>query len=591
MLDLCRRRRSFASCKLTIPTHDRNQLLRLLPLFSRPHSQEAAERLHRRGGEIRCIAIAASDIVVTRSAPPQLDPPPIRGDRAAPARHDILFSVGTKTGIRSGGGRRAPPRAAARLALLLVASAGGFALAEEAAPAPSGAGTTNATDAGPPEPAPAPAPLSAAAMAARAAARVAARALPGSAAPPCPSRAASAVAAIDFKPAGRVVDVWFVPFAAASRPVRVTTLPRHPDSPVAAVALTGTDQVAVSVVRRVERDPTWSATLLLAGPGQKSRVLLERVFAGGPLVATADRHVIAVRGAAGAAQAPSAAGAGVRRDGLEVVAVDVSRANGQVRTISRQTGDALVLVGATTNELFAYRAGVPDAPLPAGRRQASNGSDGRTPPGELISIELGTGTVRVVVPVMPPFARDFSFDSVSGTIWFAAMRPPLDEEGAAAGKKTATKEQGARYALYGLDGATALLSVVVTGDSLAFLPQAWPGDRVAFRCQDGSNALCLANRPGAGGRGRADHQVAHLIGNAAASAEVQVVSCTDAGEVAFGVRRDADRPFSTPFLWMMGDVAARDVALPAGQVRFVGVVDLTAAAGVTSLPALTPAAR
>lgn len=496
--------------------------------------------------------------------------------------------MATKTGIRSPAGRPLLPRAVGTLALLLIASAGGLARANEAAPPPSGTDATNATDAASPVPAPVPAPvpLSAAATAARAAARVAARALPD-ATSPCPASAATAVMAIDFTPAGHTAEVWSVPLSAASRPTRVATLPRRPNAPLTAVVLPGTDEVAVAVVRRPDRDPTWSATVFLVGPGQKSRVLLERAFAGGPLMATADGRVVAVRGAVGPERAPSAAGTGFRRDSLEVVTVDPTRDSVEVRPISRQTGDALFLVGLKGNELFAYRVGGRETERST-ERQPPNGPS-RAPSGELISIDLGTGAVRVVVPAMPPLARDFSFDALSGTIWFAAARPAVDADGGDAG--SAAKERGPRYALYGLDTSTARLSVVVAGDSLAFLPRAWPGDRVAFRCQDGSNALCLANRPGGAVRGRADRQVAHLIGNASASAEVQLVMCTDAGAVAFGVRRDPGRSFPTPFLWMVGESAARDVALPAGQVGFVGVVDLATPASAATLPSLAPAAR
>jgi hypothetical protein len=467
------------------------------------------------------------------------------------------------------------------VALLLAASGVSRARAEEAGAAPAVADPTNPTDAAPPAPAP-PARVPSAA-------RIAARALRHPAAPPCPLGASSAVAALDFPPGGRSVGIWFVPFAASSRPTRAATLPRRPDSSVAAVTLPGTDQVAVSVVRRVERDPSWSASLFLAGPGRKARVLLERVFAGGPLLTTPDGHVVVVRGSAGPDRAPSAAGGGFRRDSLEVVTVDPAGAGDAVRVISRQTGDALFLVGVKGNDLFAYRVGGRDMQRSTERRPS--GPIGGVPTGELISIDLGTGSVRVVVAAMPSLARDFSLDSVSGMIWFSALRPAGDDDGGAPRRSPATKEAAARYALYGLDVTTARLSVVVTGDSLGFLPQAWPGDRVAFRCQDGSNALCLANRPGGDGRDGADGRVDHLIANASAPTEVQLVSCSDAGEVAFGVRRDPGRSFPTPFLWKVGESAAREVALPAGQVRFVGVVDLAGAAGAATLPPLAPSVR
>jgi hypothetical protein len=492
---------------------------------------------------------------------------------------DILFVVAKKTGSRSSGELRSPSRTVVSLALLLAASGVRRARAEEAGAAPAVADPANATDAAPPTPAPAMAPS---------AARVAARAVRHPAAPRCPSPASSAVAALDFQPRGRTVGVWFVPFAASSEVTRAATLPRRPDSPVAAVTVPGTDQVAVSVVRRVDRDPTWSASLFLAGPGRKARVLLERVFAGGPLLATPDGHLVVVRGSAGPERASSAAGAGFRRDSLEVVTIDPARDDDSLRVISRQTGDALFLVGLKGNDLFAYRVGGRD--MKASTERQPPVPSGGVPTGELISIDLGTGSVRVVVAAMPSLARDFSLDSVSGMIWFSALRPAGDDDGVPR-RSAATKEPTARYALYGLDVATARLSVVVTGDSLGFLPQAWPGDRVAFRCQDGSNALCLADRPGGDGRDGADARVDHLIANASAPAEVHLVSCSDAGEVVFGVRRDPGRSFPTPFLWKVGESAAREVALPAGQVRFVGVVDLAGVAGAATLPPLAPPVR
>lgn len=489
-----------------------------------------------------------------------------------------------RTEIRSLGGRASPPRVVASVAVLLVGMGVGRARADEAVPAPAGADATGTDGAGT-DSASAPQPVSASAIAARRAAR----AVANTSALPCLVRATSAAAAIAFTPAGRTLEVWLVPFAAASTPTRVATLSRQPSSPVTAVALPGTEQVAVSVVRRLERDATWSATVFLVGPGRKSHVLLERAFAGGPLLATADRGVIAVREIAGPERTPSAAG--LRRDTLEVVTAVETPDGVEVRPLSRQVGDALLLVGVKDHELFAYRVGGRDTERPPARQPSERRG---APSGELISIDLGTGAVRSVVPAMPPLARDFSFDPLSGTIWFAGLGPDVgvEEESGVAGKGTnAMGRDTARYALFGLDPATARLSVIVTGDSLAFLPRAWPGDRVAFRCQDGSNALCLAARPGRAGSGRSDRRVAPLIGNASGSAEVQLVTCTDGGELAFGVRRDPGRSLPTPFLWTVGDSAARDVRLPAGQVAFVGVVDLTTPASAATLPALAPAAH
>jgi hypothetical protein len=340
----------------------------------------------------------------------------------------------------------------------------------------------------------------------------------------CPPRASLATAAISFDPGGQTADVWSVPLGGGS-PRKLASLPRAPHSAVTGTVVPGTALVVVAVSPHRERDPTWSGSVYVVGPEGAPRPVLRQAYAGGPLVASAAGEVFAVRGAAGLARSSPGPG-GYRTDRLELVAIDAR--SGAVRTVRVDQGDAFFPIGLAGRELIGSRVGASQTGVPV----------------ELVAVDTVGGTVRSLTASTPQLARDFSLDRDAGLLWFTGLR--------------AHARDGGRWAVYGLELASGKLAVAATGESMALLPRAWPGGKVAFRCGDG---LCVADLSG-----RRDRL--QVMG--ARPDQVQAVICTREGEVVLG-GEDRGR-FTLPLLWETANPLARPMALPHQRILFIGAL-------------------
>jgi hypothetical protein len=349
-------------------------------------------------------------------------------------------------------------------------------------------------------------------------------------------------AALAYRPKDRTVGLWFIPLGGGP-PARVGGVTRAPNSPVTGATIPGTALVAIVVTRRNERDPTWGGALYVLAPAKDPHLVLEGVQAGGRVVATADGSIFVVRGVAASERKSPNSGDGFRRDALEII--EVKATSGHTRTVRKERGDALFLLGALGNELVIYRVGVaPEQPKQASERGVA---------GDFVAVDIRTGEARVLQPHAPELARDFSLDSEAKTLWFTAARAGAPE--------------GERWAVHRFDLATNRDSTVATGPSMGLTPHAWPGGKVAYTCP-GSGGLCISDGR-AGSEAPKTMRAERPLG--AGRDEVQSTVCTEEGDIALGIHQSAGAS-PIPFLWDLAQSQARPVDGPTGQVLFVGTV-------------------
>lgn len=407
----------------------------------------------------------------------------------------------------------------------------------------------------------------------------------------CPPRSALALAALTHVPKERTVELWLAPLTGEA-PVRVAKLRRAADTPVSAVAVPGTDAIAVVTSPRRERDLTWSGELAVVSTSSAestsgaSRVLLENVHAGAAPVASPAGMIYAVRGKRGPERGDRDPSSGYRGDELELVAVEAR--SGTTRVLAKEIGDAVIPIGVSGHELVVYRVGTAPAMKTTTTRPGAET--------DLVAIDTTTGAARTLLSPTPPLARDFTFDASSKKLWFTAIHDPTPqkthrapasdtthgnkapvESADAFNSRDANDDRKRSWAVYLFDLQSRRLTVVTTDSSIGLTPHLFPGGKVAYSCTRGGapgspSSLCVQADGDSGGvdvlqpLGPGRHELRH-------------VACTSEGPIAFGVyepsdKRDARRssPFPVPFAWDPETPHGQRLALPPGRVVFAGAV-------------------
>lgn len=142
------------------------------------------------------------------------------------------------------------------------------------------------------------------------------------------------------------------------------------------------------------RDLSFAASLFVLEPGRAARRLCDEVVHASRPIVGPDGRVFVVRGAAGT----ESDGSRLRDDFLRVDEIDVE--TGVARTLHRFTGQLLHLAGWHDGALLVYRVAGDTGDLVA--------IDGAAP----------VSSVRTLLGDIPPFARDFSVDGVTGDLVF-----------------------------------------------------------------------------------------------------------------------------------------------------------------------------
>ena len=164
-------------------------------------------------------------------------------------------------------------------------------------------------------------------------------------------------------------------------PPSAAWLSHRPDAAVRGALLPDTEAAAVVADEAPGRDRSWGSTLFVVETGRPARPLCDRVaYAARPLV-TGDGWIVVPRGEAGVERTGE-----LRVDTLTVAEVDPG--SGTVRTLFTTTGFAAFPAVLHGKDVVVYVVG-PDR-------------------ARLVAVDREDGHVRVLVPSLPPFARDFS---------------------------------------------------------------------------------------------------------------------------------------------------------------------------------------
>lgn len=160
-----------------------------------------------------------------------------------------------------------------------------------------------------------------------------------------------------------------------------------------------------------------------------------------PLVTPAGRTFVE-RGAAG-----SASEGALRVDELRIDEVDPL--SGSLRTIHSMSGFVLHLAGWHDGEVLLYRVGL--------------GVDGKGK-SDIVAVDPDTLAVRVVLPNLPPFGRDFSVDAHAGRLIYRGRH----------------EHDARRWVVDSVDLQSGQQQRLYDGHSFSIAPHAWPGGGVAI---------------------------------------------------------------------------------------------------------------
>jgi hypothetical protein len=269
-----------------------------------------------------------------------------------------------------------------------------------------------------------------------------------------------AVVAILSSPVGAEnTDLIFQPLGAPDPAPPAATLHHAPGAIVRGQVLVGTRAVVVVADMLVLRDPSWGASLTRLEPAHPALTLVDRVYhASRPLVTTAGR-VFVLRGRAGPDPTPDEVRRGeLRTDELTIDEVDPS--TGVARTVHSYAGYIAYLAGSLGDEIFVYRVALGHA--------------------DIVAVDVNSGSARVLVPSILPFARDFSVDPVSRSLLFAER----DERSTDI------------WVAERLDLVSGNRTRIATATHMSLLPHVWPQGRVALNA-DGIGGLSVVGSAGA----------------------------------------------------------------------------------------------
>lgn len=265
---------------------------------------------------------------------------------------------------------------------------------------------------------------------------------PGSTSPSPSLCAAPPVAVVATSPGTGQSELYVLPLcpaAGSAPPAPVLRLDHEPGGDLRAELIGGTDTVVVTAPAVARRDVSYNGGLYALRQGADPRLLSHGVVhASRPLVTPSGRIFVS-RGVAGPLPADPQT---TRSDQLSIDEVDL--ATGQSRSVHTHQGFAAHLAGWYDGEILVYRVG------PSGA--------------DIVAVDPDAGTLRSVLPTLPPFARDFSVDPSRGVLVYRGRHDTLSQ----------------RWVLDELDLATGTTTRLAESDRFALAPHAWPDGAVAF---------------------------------------------------------------------------------------------------------------
>ncbi|MBI3185291.1 MAG: hypothetical protein HYZ28_24395 [Myxococcales bacterium] len=203
-------------------------------------------------------------------------------------------------------------------------------------------------------------------------------------------------------PDGEVTELFFQRPGQAALSPAVASFRHEPGAVALGAVLPGARSVVAVAQLYPAREPSFASALVWLEPGRPPLFLADRVYhATRPLVTSRGR-VFVSRGSPGQEPTLEQAQAGqLRVDALTVDEVDL--ASGKSRTVHSFAGYLTFLAGALGEELLVYRV--------------------RHGHADLVAVHADTGGLRVLVPSLPPFARDFAVDQESLSLLYTVLEP------------------------------------------------------------------------------------------------------------------------------------------------------------------------
>lgn len=323
------------------------------------------------------------------------------------------------------------------------------------------------------------------------------------------------VALLITRPGAPDTSLYLVRAGDSSTGPPVATFDHIEDATVRGSVLPGTDVVLATADTARTREASFAGSLFRLAPHRPPERLADRiVHASRPLVTASGRAFVS-RGKAGPEHA---ARQGVPR--IDELTIDeIDPATGAARTVHASSGHLLLLAGAFGREILVYRVG------PAGA--------------DLAAVDADSGAVRLLVPQLLPYARDFSVDEGAGALVFQG-RDDINSRA---------------YTIERVDLGTAARRRLYTSTSMNLAPFAWPGGGVAYS-HEGRAGLALL--------GGARPLIPGLLG-----AGVDQIQATSAGGAwVAGLHTVAGRP-PVPFAIDTRTGEAARLPVPEGARAFV----------------------
>jgi len=255
------------------------------------------------------------------------------------------------------------------------------------------------------------------------------------------------VALLATRPGALHTSLYLAPAGASESSAPVATFTHLAGAVVRGSVIPGTSIVLATADTKPTRDLSFNASLFRVAPHEPPEALCDGVVhASRPLVTRSGRAFIS-RGSPGPT---NAAAAEMRVDSLSIEEVDP--ATGSLRPIHTMSGYLAYLAGSIGSEIVLYRVG------PAGA--------------DIAAVDADTGSVRSIIPSLPPFARDFSVDE--GALIFQSRH----------------ETDSRTWVVDRVDLTSGKKSRLFEGSSLNLAPHAWPGGAVAYN-PDGRSGLAL----------------------------------------------------------------------------------------------------
>jgi len=240
------------------------------------------------------------------------------------------------------------------------------------------------------------------------------------------------VALLATDPQGDDTELYFVA-ADAPLPPAVASFNHLEGASVQAAVVPGTDTVVAVADREPARDASFASGLVRLAPGAPPWWLINRVVVASRPLVTADGKIFVTRGNAGADR-----GDDYRIDSFTVDEIDLE--SGRPRMVHATGGYLVHLAGAWRGDLLLYRV-------------APEGAD-------LVAQPIAGGTPRVLLPSLPPYARDFTVDPAGGLLF--------------------QNLAGRRWVVERLDLAARVAVPIFMKSEVAAAPQLWPDGRLSL---------------------------------------------------------------------------------------------------------------